>query len=247
VGAASSLASPHRLLKSIPAAVYEVGVSVVVATTFLPQLASDVARIRANRRLRGRTDSGLRGVSGTVMPVLHGAMDRSIALAAAMDSRGYGRSAAVSRARSRLTTTVFIVGLAAIAIGTYGVLGTGSVATWGAGILIAGVVCVVVGVSLAGRRSLRTRYRPNAWHRPDILTALAGGVVAATFVITSIQDPAGMNPSTSPPLWPTLPVLALIGLLAALAPAYLTPPPPSVGPATDLDPARVDPPGRAES
>ncbi|MGB1078939.1 MAG: energy-coupling factor transporter transmembrane protein EcfT, partial [Candidatus Nanopelagicales bacterium] len=208
VGAASSLASPHRLLKSIPAAVYEVGVSVVVATTFLPQLASDVARIRANRRLRGRTDSGLRGVGGTVMPVLHGAMDRSIALAAAMDSRGYGRSATVSRARSRLTATVFIVGLAAIAIGTYGVLGTGSVATWGAGILIAGVVCVVVGVSLAGRRSLRTRYRPNTWHRPDVLTALAGGVVAATFVIASVQDPAGMNPSTSPPLWPTLPVLA---------------------------------------
>ena len=142
---------------------------------------------------------------------------------------------------------MFIVGLAAIAIGTYGVLGTGSVATWGAGILITGVVCVVVGVSLAGRRSLRTRYRPNTWHRPDVLTALAGGVVAATFVIASLQDSAGMNPSTSPPLWPTLPVLALIGLVAALAPAYLTPPPPSVGPATDLDPAKVDPPGRAES
>ena len=252
VGAASSLASPHRLLKSIPAAVYEVGVSVVVATTFLPQLASDVTRIRANRRLRGRADSGLRGIGGTVMPVLHGALDRSIALAAAMDSRGYGRSATVSRARSRLTTTAFIVGLAAIAIGTYGVLGTGSVATWGAGILIAGVVCVVVGVSLAGRRSLRTRYRPNAWHRPDVLTALTGGIVAATFVIASVQDSAGMNPSTSPPLWPTLPVLALIGLVAALTPAYLTPPPPSVGPpsvgpAIDLDPARVDPPGRGES
>ena len=106
---------------------------------------------------------------------------------------------------------------------------------------------MVVGVSLAGRRSLRTRYRPNTWHRPDVLTALAGGVVAATFVIASLQDSAGMNPSTSPPLWPTLPVLALIGLVAALAPAYLTPPPPSVGPATDLDPAKVDPPGRAES
>ena len=74
-----------------------------------------------------------------------------------------------------------------------------------------------------------------------------GGVVAATFVIASVQDPAGMNPSTSPPLWPTLPVFALIGLVAALAPAYLTPPPPSFGPATDLDSARFDPPGRGES
>ena len=87
VGAANSLASPSRLLKSVPAALYEVGVAVVVALTFAPQLVADVARVRTTRRLRGRPDRGVRGVAGAVMPVLEGALERSVDLAAAMDTR----------------------------------------------------------------------------------------------------------------------------------------------------------------
>ena len=80
VGAASSLASPHRLLKSIPAAVYEVGVSVVVATTFLPQLASDVsshpcqpttARTHGLRSARNRWNRHARPARS------HGSIDRT--------------------------------------------------------------------------------------------------------------------------------------------------------------------------
>lgn len=36
VGAANALANPHRLLKSLPGALYELGVAVVVALTFAP-------------------------------------------------------------------------------------------------------------------------------------------------------------------------------------------------------------------
>ena len=61
IGAANSLASPARLLASVPAALYEVGVAVVVAMTFAPQLVGDVARVRTARRLRGRPDRGVRG------------------------------------------------------------------------------------------------------------------------------------------------------------------------------------------
>ena len=56
VGAANALANPARLLKSLPGALYEVGVAVVVALTFAPQLVADVQRLRAARRLRGRPD-----------------------------------------------------------------------------------------------------------------------------------------------------------------------------------------------
>ncbi len=226
VGAASSLASPSRLLKSVPAAIYEIGVSVVVATTFLPQLASDVARIRGNRRLRGRKDSGLRGVGGTVMPVLHGAMDRSITLAAAMDSRGYGRTDTVSAAARRLTAATLVAAVILATIGTYGLLGTGSAAIWGPGLLLAGLVCAIVSVALAGRRSVRTRYRPNAWKAPDIATASAGAATAITFLVAGIFDASGMNPSTAPAQWPSIPLLGLVGLLVALIPAFISPPPP---------------------
>ena len=60
VGAANTLASPARLLKAVPAALYEFGLSVVVAVTFAPQLVADLDRVRTARRLRGRTVGGVR-------------------------------------------------------------------------------------------------------------------------------------------------------------------------------------------
>ncbi|OEV12898.1 ABC transporter permease, partial [Streptomyces nanshensis] len=76
VGAANALANPARLLKSLPGALYEAGVAVVVAMTFAPHLVADVRRLRAARRLRGRDDRGLRGVAQVALPVLEGALER---------------------------------------------------------------------------------------------------------------------------------------------------------------------------
>lgn len=97
LGAAASLASPHRLLRSLPVMVYEFGVAVVIATSVLPQLVSSSARIREAQRLRGQNIRGLRGWRRLALPLLEDALSRSLDLAAAMDSRGYG----FSRKRSK--------------------------------------------------------------------------------------------------------------------------------------------------
>ena len=97
LGAANALASPSRLLKAVPGALYEMGVAVVVAMTFAPQAVMHVRRVRAAHRLRGRPDRGPRAVRGLVMPVIEGALERSVEFAAAMDSRGYGRGPRRSR------------------------------------------------------------------------------------------------------------------------------------------------------
>ena len=101
LGAANALADPKRLLKAVPGALYEVGTAVVVALSVAPQLVESVLRVRRARRLRGARQRGLRALRGIAMPVLVDALDRSLALAAAMDSRGYGRRAGVSRSRRR--------------------------------------------------------------------------------------------------------------------------------------------------
>ncbi|HEX7189379.1 MAG TPA: energy-coupling factor transporter transmembrane protein EcfT, partial [Actinomycetes bacterium] len=44
VGAANALANPRRLLRAVPGALYEVGVAVVVALSFSPQLVEGVTR-----------------------------------------------------------------------------------------------------------------------------------------------------------------------------------------------------------
>jgi energy-coupling factor transport system permease protein len=93
-GAAVSLTSPHRLLRVTPIFIYEFGVAIVIATTALPQLVQSIARIRRARTLRGDDRPSLRSIA---IPLLEDSLARSLELAAAMDSRGYG----VSRRRSR--------------------------------------------------------------------------------------------------------------------------------------------------
>ncbi len=97
LGAAASLASPHRLLRSLPVMVYEFGVAVVIATSVLPQLVASSSRIRQAQRLRGQNNRGLQGWRRLALPLLEDALARSLDLAAAMDARGYG----FSRKRSK--------------------------------------------------------------------------------------------------------------------------------------------------
>jgi energy-coupling factor transport system permease protein len=228
IGAANALANPKRLLASLPAALYEVGVAVVVALSFAPSLVASVGRIRAARRLRGRPDRGLRSIVGVAMPVLEDALERSLALAAAMDSRGYGRKAAVPRATRRLTAGLTLGGLAGACLGVYGLLdGTGP-AVLGLPVLLGGVLAAVAGLRLGGRRTVRTRYRPDPWRAPEWVTAGAGALAATATIVAGVLDPVGLTPTLVPVSALPLPWLPTVGILAALLPGWLTPLPPDV-------------------
>ncbi len=96
-GAAASLTSPHRLLRVLPVYIYEFAVAVVIATSVLPQLVGSVKRIRMAQRLRGQRTKGFTSWKRVAIPLLEESLARSLDLAAAMDSRGYG----VSKRRSR--------------------------------------------------------------------------------------------------------------------------------------------------
>ena len=116
LGAAASLASPHRLLRSLPVMVYEFGVAVVIATSILPQLVASSARIRQAQRLRGQNTRGVKGWRRLALPLLEDSLARSLDLAAAMDARGYGFSRKRSRYRpSRWKTSEYLVFVAAVA------------------------------------------------------------------------------------------------------------------------------------
>ena len=223
VGAANSLASPTRLLKSVPAALYELGVSVVVALTFTPQLVSDVERLRTARRLRGRETSGPRAIAASAVPVLEGALERSVTLAAAMDSRGYGRRGNVPVAQRRTASALLLGGLVASCVGAYGLVSAGSPAALGLPMLALGALVAVTGVFLAGRSSVRTRYRPDPWRLPEWLVCAAGIGTALAFAGAGWAGVAGMDTSTDPPAWPTLPLLALAAVALAATPAWTSP------------------------
>ena len=232
IGAANSLASPTRLLKSIPAALYELGVSVVVALTFTPQLVSDVDRLRTSRRLRGRRTSGIRAIAASAVPVLEGALERSVTLAAAMDSRGYGRKGDSTAGQRRTSAALLLGGLVAAFVGIYGLVSAGSPAVLGLPLLIAGMGAAVAAAALSGRTRLRTRYRPDPWSISEWLVSSAGVAVAVAFTAAAWSGVAGMETSFDPPAWPLLPWQAVLGIALAATPAFTSPPlPVSTSPA----------------
>ncbi|KQX82299.1 cobalt ABC transporter permease [Streptomyces sp. Root1310] len=221
VGAANALASPSRLLKTLPGALYETGVAVVVALTFAPNLIADVHRLRAARRLRGRPDTGLRGLLQVGLPVLEGALERSVALAAAMDARGYGRTADVPAPVRRTTAALTLGGLLGVCAGTYGLL-TAAGGGYGLPVLFAGVVAALAGLRLGGRRSPRTRYRPDRWTPRAGLTAASGTAVAALLTVAASADPAALHPGVVPLTAPALPLWPAAAVLLGLLPAFLS-------------------------
>lgn len=224
VGAANALASPARLLKSLPGALYEAGVAVVVAMTFAPNLITDVQRLRAARRLRGRPDRGIRGLLQVGLPVLEGALERSVALAAAMDARGFGRSAAVPAGVRRATTALTLGGLMGVCVGTYGLL-TAQGAAYGLPVLAAGLLAALGGLRLGGRRAVRTRYRPDRWGARAWAVAGSGIAVAGLMILASSYDVAALQPGVVPLVAPTLPLWPAAAVLIGLLPAFVAPVP----------------------
>ncbi len=235
VGAANALANPARLLKSLPGALYEAGVAVVVAMTFAPHLVADVQRLRAARRLRGRPDRGLRGLAQVALPVLEGALERSVALAAAMDARGYGRTAEVAPAVRRTTAALTLGGLLGVCAGTYGVL-TAEGGGYGLPVLLAGLAAALAGLWLGGRRSPRTRYRPDAWGVRAWLVSGSGVAVAGLMIAYAAHDPAALHPGVVPLTAPAFPLWPAAAILLGLVPAFAVPapPPPGSRPAHDV-------------
>jgi energy-coupling factor transport system permease protein len=242
VGAANALANPKRMLKALPGALYEIGTSVVVALSVAPQLVESVQRIRRARRLRGGAQRGMRALRGILIPVLEDALTRSLALAAAMASHGYGRTGRTAPAARLVTGFLVLTGLLGVCVGLYGVMDSSVPAYLGAPALLAGLAVATAGLLLGGRRVRRSRYRPDRWRTAELLTVAAGITAGALMYATTKVDPADLYPSLSPMTWPALGVLPALAVLTGLLPAWLTPPPALTPPqAADLDQAKPTP------
>lgn len=225
VGAANSLANPKRLLRCVPAALHEVGTTVVVTLSAAPQLAESVQRVRRARTLRGGVNRGHGAVRAIAVPVLADALERSLALAAAMDSRGYGRRGDLSRQTRTATGALVIGGLLAICAGTYGILDGTAPAALGLPVLAAGTAVAVGGFALAGRRTRPTTYRPDPWRWEEWAVLASGAVPAVLLTLAARVDPEDLYPLLDPLAWPSLGVLPAAAVLVGLLPAVLAPPP----------------------
>jgi energy-coupling factor transport system permease protein len=225
VGAANALTGPTRLLRSVPGALYEAGVAIVVTLSLAPSLVMDAQRVRQARRLRGRPTSGARGMAGLVGPVLDGALRRSLDLAAAMDSRGYGRTGHLAARHRRISSLALLGGLVGFGVGTYGLLDGSAPPLLGLPMLLLGACLAVAGLRVGGRRTRRTRYRRDPWARAEWAVLACGTATAVAFWVLRATQPDVADPSVVPLAWPALPLLGIIGAAFAALPAVVTPAP----------------------
>jgi len=225
LGAANALANPKRALRVLPGALYELGVAVVVSLSVAPQLVESVQRVRRARKLRGGPTRGRHALRGVAIPVLEDAFERSLRLAAAMDSRGYGRVGGASPRSRRGTAALLLAGMLGLCAGAYGLLDGSAPGLFGLPALAAGAVLCGLGLALGGRRVRRTQYRPDPWRLPEWGVVVCGAVPAVVFLAAFGAGVAALDPSAAPLRWPALPAVpALAVLLAGLA-AVIAPPP----------------------
>ncbi|OQA22588.1 MAG: putative HMP/thiamine import ATP-binding protein YkoD [Chloroflexi bacterium ADurb.Bin360] len=212
--------SPRDLIRLTPPALYEAGLVLSVALTFLPQGRETLEEIRQAQAVRGHRVKGLRDLLPLLLPLLITALERALQLAEAMEARGFtswrGRE-------SRRTSALFVVALLALLLGSGGALLGWS--SWiNSGLLLTGVLAVGWGIGRTGamtsgsdpRASRRAALTPGAW-------LMLGGTVAAFLLwgMLLFTQPQALAYEVYPyPTAPSLSAWAILALLLLLAPAF---------------------------
>jgi energy-coupling factor transport system permease protein len=219
VGVANCLASPKQTLAALPAAFRHVGTAVVVALSVFPSLALAVQRVRRVQRLRATGAPGVKvparqRLRRIVFPVLADSLDRSLALAASLESRGYG-SDGPARSRGRATSSGTIVGCTLLGGGAV-LTAAGRGGALGPVVAVLGLALVALSVWSLGRSSRRTRYRRQPWTWRDWSVVASGGALCLALWAATAVAPGSLQPSVLG--WPPLPWPAVLGWAAACLP-----------------------------
>src|SRR5699024_1496697 len=139
------------------------------------------------------------------------------------DTRGYGRSGGASPRERWVTGSLLLVSLTGICVGTYAWLDPTAPRVLAFPMLGAGAVVAVLGLVSAGRRVQRTRYRPDPWRSPELVTVGIGLAVAVLGWYVGHTQVVVAYPGVE--VMPYLSPLALVvGVLGTL-PAVTTPVP----------------------
>ena len=218
-GAANSLASPYRLLRSLPAVLYETGVAVTVALSFAPELVQSIGDRASGPAPARHSDQGAARHAGRGGP---GAGERAGPLPPTGHQHGRPGLRAPDLRREgvpRLASGATVVGLLLMAVGIYGVIDGGSLLGLGLPVLAVAAVLCGVGLAVGGRRTARSRYRPDPWRAPEWIVAGSGLAALVAMAVAGALDVPGLTVSFSPLAFPSIPLLPVVGILIALVPA----------------------------
>lgn len=234
-GVFNGAVSPHRVLRSTPAALFHASLIVTVGLTLLPSSIEDLRRIREMRALRGAR-GGLRELPALVVPAVVGGLERSMRLAEAMEARGYA-STVRPPARARFAAAAAAPLLIAAAW-TWFYSDGWQVA--GGALALGGVAGLAYWFVAASRAQKTTRYalEPIPWGQKAAMGASFAGVLAALFLRVSCRAALTYNPFAGLPAVEMHPAGAVLALSCAWPAAVLLFQPAGHGsPAAEREPA----------
>jgi len=185
----NALANHHKLLRSIPAFMYQTGAVVSIAIAFVPQMAASLQEIREAQMIRGHRFRGIRDLLPLFMPLLTSSLERAIQLAESMEARGFGGSISQMDRRGELVHKLSIVlALLALLIGAFW-YGYFSASRWAGGLFaVSGVLLLGWTLRAMGQRVERSRYRRELWRRRDALVSVASFLSLAVFASFLLLD-----------------------------------------------------------
>jgi energy-coupling factor transport system permease protein len=208
----------YRLLRLVPRALRQLGVIVTVAVLLLPQAFAQARAVAEAQRLRGRRLRGLRDAGAFVVPVLAGALERSIQRAESLDARGFGGGPAKIGRTVRLPATVSVALLAG-GVSAYAYDRHFALAAFVA--VAASALAAMLALKARGRGVEATRYSHERLETPSAL--VAGLAVLSILLLAALRVlgagdidyfpyPAASLPEFSPAV--------VLALLLLLAPAF---------------------------
>jgi len=216
-----------RLLRMVPAFMYQAGVVTAIAVAFVPQMVAAWQEIRQVQQMRGHRVRGLRDLLPLIMPLLITALERAMQLAESMEARGFGGQFTAGGAGRGIGGQVAVLfGLAGLGVGFAG-LGFWPERRLVAALLVAGGVAALAGAFWEqGRHVRRSHYRRWHWHRADRVVLLVSLVGAAIWALAWLVRDEWFFFYPYPPYapWPTFqPLLGLV-IMALATPGLLLPP-----------------------
>lgn len=181
VGLANTLANPRRLLKHTPGALYEVATAFVIAINMAPQLIASAKRVRNARELRGRSRRQ-NLLSGLLIPVLEDTLESSLALAATMDARGFGRSGTMTKTQRNSARLANLAAICSISSGSYLLL-TGTSQLLAAACFAGGLASLAYALRISSLKHIKTSYQASQLRFQDLILL----AIAATIVTLSLS------------------------------------------------------------
>jgi energy-coupling factor transport system permease protein len=207
----------HRLLRWIPSGLYQAGLVVSIATSFVPQMMASLKDIREAQQVRGHAFRGLRSLIPLFVPLVTTGLERSLALAESMEARGFGGIVREeARAAGSWPRASALAGLLAALVAVLW-RALNRQPAWHSLVWFAlAAALTLASVYGRGKQVQRTSYQHERWHGCDAWVIAASGASLLLAIVAGRQNAAAMAYYPYPPFspWPTF--VPAVGLAAAL-------------------------------